>query len=80
MIIIIDTSKCFECGEPKEDMHHVIPKSKGGTKMIPLCLKCHSIVHDKDLIKFRELQKDGIEKAKLLGRFAGRKTGALALQ
>lgn len=76
-IITIDTDICYECGEPKEDMHHIIPKSKGGTKTIPLCSKCHGIVHGKDFVTHRKLQKDGIEKAKLLGRFSGRKKGTI---
>ena len=27
-------------------MHHVIPKSEGGTTTVPLCVSCHSVVHD----------------------------------
>jgi len=79
-IMIIDLSICFECGEPKKDMHHVIPKSKGGKKTIPLCAKCHGLVHDKDFVRHRQLQKEGIERAKLLGKFKynGRKVGATA--
>lgn len=38
--------KCFECESDKEiQQHHVIPKSLGGIKTIPLCLSCHNIVH-----------------------------------
>ncbi len=77
-ILKIDLSICFECGEPKKDMHHVVPKSKGGKKTIPLCAKCHGLVHDKDFVKHRQLQKEGIERAKLLGKFKGRKVGATA--
>jgi 5-methylcytosine-specific restriction endonuclease McrA len=45
--IIIDRTKCFECGSTENiHYHHVVPKSKGGTQMIPLCAICHSIVHD----------------------------------
>ena len=51
--------KCFECEEPADINHHVIPKSKGGTKTIPLCNKCHSLVHDAKLISSSELIKNG---------------------
>jgi hypothetical protein len=39
-------TKCFECGNPAEHNHHVVPKSKLGTKTIPLCVSCHEKVHD----------------------------------
>ncbi len=71
----IDLSICFECGEPKKDMHHIVPKSKGGKKTIPLCAKCHGLVHDKDFVKHRQLQKEGVERAKKRGIYKGRKKG-----
>lgn len=37
--------KCFECGNPATENHHVIPKVLGGTKTVPLCTKCHMKVH-----------------------------------
>ncbi len=36
---------CFECGEPAKENHHVIPRSMGGQKTIPLCCECHGKVH-----------------------------------
>ena len=56
--------KCFECGKPAECEHHVVPKSLGGIKTVPLCLKCHGIIHNKDLVKLKRLQMIGIAKAK----------------
>ena len=50
---------CFECGKPSDIDHHVIPRSKGGTKTVPLCNKCHSIVHDAKLISIAELSIRG---------------------
>ena len=50
--------KCFECGEPAQANHHVVPKILGGTKTIPLCDDCHSKVHDKDLTSMRKLTTD----------------------
>jgi len=71
--ITIDLDKCFECGEPKQDMHHVIPKSKGGKKMIPLCAKCHGLVHGKNFLNHKYLIIDGMKKAKENGIHIGRK-------
>ena len=72
----INIDKCFECNEPKEHMHHVIPKSKGGKKTIPLCAKCHGLVHGKDFLKMKTLQKIGIEKAISEGKYKGRLKGS----
>jgi len=36
---------CFECGLLAEHDHHVVPRSAGGTKTIPLCVGCHGKVH-----------------------------------
>ncbi len=41
---------CFECGEEGEvHFHHVVPKSKGGRKLLPLCLTCHGLVHERKM-------------------------------
>lgn len=68
--------KCFECGDVAEHEHHVVPKSKGGTKVVPLCSRCHGMVHDEDMVTWRTLHKEGIAKAKAEGRFTGRKKGS----
>jgi len=39
---------CFECGEPATSRHHVVPKSRGGTKTVPLCSRCHDMAHGID--------------------------------
>lgn len=36
---------CFECGKPAEHRHHVVPRSKGGKRTVPLCHDCHDLVH-----------------------------------
>lgn len=60
----IDNDLCFECGDATQEWHHVIPKSMGGTKMIPLCSCCHSKIHGlgdrRDQIS--ELTKRGMNK------------------
>ena len=45
-----EMTQCFECGEVRGlHNHHVVPRSLGGTKTIPLCERCHGLVHEKDL-------------------------------
>lgn len=39
--------KCFECEiESDIHLHHVVPKSLGGKKTVPLCEACHYKIHD----------------------------------
>ena len=63
--------KCFECNEPAQANHHVVPKILGGTQTVPLCNDCHSKVHDKDLIKMKSLRAVQCEKLASLGRYVG---------
>jgi hypothetical protein len=58
---------CFECGKPSNHNHHVVPKVHGGKKTIPLCYKCHGIVHDLKFTNHKELIKIGLKKAKARG-------------
>lgn len=55
---------CFECGAPAEHDHHVIPRSLGGTKTIPLCEKCHAKVHDRECVTIRALIQHAIDQKK----------------
>jgi hypothetical protein len=48
---------CFECGRPARHNHHVVPQALGGTKTVPLCHRCHGLVHDVDFLHLSELQK-----------------------
>ena len=71
---------CFECGSVDSiEHHHVVPRVLGGTKTVPLCVTCHGLVHDRDFVKSRRLQRIGIEKAKQKGVYKmsgnGRKHG-----
>ena len=53
----IKNNKCFECGSDEKIVHHhVVPKSVGGTKTIPLCEYCHGLVHDKNLTYMNKLK------------------------
>ncbi len=56
--------KCFECGEVATERHHVIPRSKGGTKTVPLCQKCHGLVHGMKRLNISELTKAALDARK----------------
>ena len=66
--------KCFEC-ETTEDLqeHHVIPRSKGGTKTITLCYACHMRAHGRDGkgLHFSQLMKNVFEAKKARGETLG---------
>lgn len=37
---------CWECGAPPPlHHHHVVPRSRGGTRTVPLCERCHARAH-----------------------------------
>lgn len=36
---------CFECDRPAQHHHHVVPRSKGGKRTLPLCRDCHALAH-----------------------------------
>jgi DNA invertase Pin-like site-specific DNA recombinase len=57
---------CFECGNTADIEHHVIPRSKGGNKTVPLCNNCHSLVHDAKLFSTATLSLHGKEIVKKL--------------
>jgi 5-methylcytosine-specific restriction endonuclease McrA len=37
--------ECFECGATPGANHHVVPRSLGGTRTVPLCDACHAAIH-----------------------------------
>ena len=61
--------KCFEC-DSKESIHqhHVVPKSLGGARTVPLCGTCHSLVHSPHLLKTKTLTKAALSKLKSAGQ------------
>jgi hypothetical protein len=80
--------QCFECGNPATENHHVIPKSLGGTKTVPLCTLCHMKVHGLDKTRRAEnhventkrglnAQKDLIKKQGYFISKAGRRVEKL---
>jgi hypothetical protein len=63
---------CWECGAgPPLNDHHVVPRSRGGTKTVPLCEPCHGKAHGRRM-NTSELTKDGLAKAKARGVKLGR--------
>lgn len=64
--------RCFECNKRANHAHHIIPKSLGGERTIPLCEKCHGKIHALDFKNHGELTKLGIKKARENGGNHGR--------
>lgn len=65
---------CFECGEPATEQHHVVPRVLGGTKTVPLCGRCHAIVHGLNAEKRTQhsiLTREGIARARERGVVLG---------
>ena len=62
------TATCWECNSTYDiQFHHVVPKSLGGTKTLPLCAKCHGKVHGTNKIGCSELTKRGLQHLKAEG-------------
>lgn len=59
-------------------VHHIIALSLGGdnreTNLYALCNRCHGMIHNNYCKNWKELQKQGIERAKQEGKFKGRTT------
>jgi hypothetical protein len=66
--------ECFECGKQAKHEHHVVPKTLGGTKTVPLCEECHSKVHNKDL-SVSKLQKEAVKRTIELFKKEGKQWG-----
>ena len=69
----IDRDKCFECSQPMEHWHHVVPFSKGGKCMVPLCNDCHGLVHDRRMVTTRALTVEAMRLRRAKGMRLGRK-------
>jgi len=60
--------KCLECDRPSEVWHHLIPKSRGGARTIPLCGECHAKAHHAGAnMAHSTLTKQGLQRAKARG-------------
>ena len=69
----IDKESCFECGSSEElHFHHPVPKSRGGTRTIPLCLECHANAHHRDKnMNTSKLTRDALARLRQDGRALG---------
>ena len=63
---------CWECGTVGEvHHHHPVPKSRGGTRTIPLCLLCHGKAHGRDGgMTTTALSKEAVAKKRARGELA----------
>ena len=74
--MIVSEYVCFECGaEGDIHNHHVVPKILGGTRTIPLCEKCHGLVHGRHMVGQSRLVVAGLERARQRGVRLGRRPG-----
>ncbi|MGT2471644.1 helix-turn-helix domain-containing protein [Paraburkholderia terrae] len=65
---------CIQCGAPAEEMHHVIPRSLGGTATVPLCSACHGKVHGlRGRSEHVALTQSGLARARAAGTKLGRR-------
>jgi hypothetical protein len=69
-------NKCFECGCAAILKHHVVPKSVGGKKTVPLCGLCHEKIHDIG----GDLSRSNIHKSSLLPRRPNKLTWDVAVR
>ena len=70
----MNKNKCFECEAEGVTIHqhHVVPRSRGGTKTIPLCEPCHSKAHHrKKNMNTSSLVKQAMAKRKAAGAIFG---------
>jgi hypothetical protein len=63
---------CFDCGAPAQHEHHVVPRSCGGTRTVPLCERCHGLVHNKRFTGIGHLTRKALAAKKAKGERVGR--------
>jgi hypothetical protein len=64
------SGECFECGGQADVEHHVVPRSRGGTKTVPLCDLCHGKSHGR-LMTTNALTKEAISRKRANGERVG---------
>lgn len=62
---------CFECGaHGAMHAHHVVPRSAGGRNTVPLCERCHGLVHGRSL-RISSLTASAMQHMRAQGRRVG---------
>lgn len=62
-ILVDDLSTCYICGRPRDHLHEVFfgtanrQKSKDYGLVIPLCARCHDMVHRDPKLRLKTQQK-----------------------
>lgn len=59
--------ECFECGNPATELHHLVPRSLGGTKTVPICAECHGKIHGVKRLYISELTRAALAAKKQRG-------------
>ena len=59
------TEACFECGDEAQHQHHVVPRSLGGTKTVPVCVRCHGLIHSREAMAHPELTRKGMQRKRM---------------
>ena len=65
------TEACFECGDEAQHQHHVVPRSLGGTKTVPVCVTCHGLIHSREAMAHPELTRKALQYKKAQGQRVG---------
>lgn len=61
--------KCFDCDSVNDiHQHHVVPRSLGGTRTVPLCSRCHGLVHGRDMTRGAVLARQALAHKRAQGR------------
>ena len=70
----MNKTNCFECGSEKDiQMHHPVPRSRGGTMVIPLCSDCHNLAHHrKRNMNINTLTREALKAKRDRGEWIGR--------
>ena len=74
MTAAVNGMKCVECGAVENiQLHHPVPRSRGGTVVIPLCGACHAKAHHMNKnMQTSALIKEALAAKKARGERVGR--------
>lgn len=65
------SATCFECGAAAHHEHHAVPRSRGGTKTVPLCATHHAQAHGLRGMDTGALTMEGLFRKRLKGERTG---------